>query len=101
MPLRLIAWLFALGAFLVEGAPARAAAPAATAHWEAVLAAGDVAEPVFDNGVAAFAQWLYGRGVLPGDIHRLSARQQPSDPSVEPASAVQLRRRIALLPERP
>jgi hypothetical protein len=97
MPLRSIAWLCAVILVLLGGA-ARAAAPDG-AGWQAVLAAGDIAEPVFDNAVAAFGQWLAARGVAPRDIHRLSAR--PFDPATEAASAAQLLRRIALLSPRP
>jgi len=97
MPLRSIAWLCAAILVLLGGA-AQGAAPDG-GRWHAVLAAGDVAEPVFDNAIAGFGQWLAARGVMPGDIHRLSAR--PFDPATEAASAGQLLRRIALLPGRP
>ena len=42
-------------------------------NLQVVLAAGDDAQPVFDNAVAAMAAWLEARGVPAGDIHRLSA----------------------------
>ncbi len=42
-------------------------------NLEVVLAAGDDAQPVFDNAVAAMAAWLEARGVPAADIHRLSA----------------------------
>ena len=76
MPLRSIAWLCAAILVLLGGA-AQGAAPDG-GRWHAVLAAGDVAEPVFDNAVAALGQWLAAHGVSPRDIHRLSAR--PNDP---------------------
>ena len=41
------------------------------------------------------------RGVLPGDIHRLSASPARAELPAEPASAQQLLRRIAELPARP
>ena len=97
MPLRPIAWLCAVILVVLGGAAPAAAADGA--RWQAVLAAGDIAEPVFDNAVAAFGQWLAARGVALRDIHRLSAR--PFDPTTEPASAAQLLRRIALLSPRP
>ena len=97
MPLRPIAWLCA--AILALSAWAAEAAAPDAGRWQAVLAAGDVAEPVFDNAVAAFGQWLVARGVAPRDIHRLSAR--PFDPTTDAASAAQLLRRIALLSPRP
>jgi hypothetical protein len=97
MPLRPIAWLCAVVFVLLGGATLGAAPDGG--RWRAVLAAGDIAEPVFDNAVAGFDQWLAARGVMPADIHRLSAR--PFDPTTETASAAQLLRRIALLPGRP
>jgi Peptidase C13 family len=77
------------------------APPAAAARWEAVLAAGDRAEPVFDNAVAALDDWLLSRGSLPGDVHRLSADPARAELPTEPASASQLLRRIASLPVQP
>src|SRR5919198_3931829 len=100
MPLRLTVCFCAATILLLLGAVGQSAAPAA-ARWQSVLAGGDVAEPVFDNAVATFSQWLTARGVPAGDIHRLSASHRPRDPTAEPASAVQLLRRIALLPARP
>src|SRR3984893_6957721 len=97
MPRRSIAWLCAV-ILILSGGATRVAAPEG-ARWQALLAAGDIAEPVFDNAVAAFGQWLAARGVAPRDIHRLSAR--PFDPTTEAASAAQLLRRIALLSPRP
>jgi hypothetical protein len=78
--------------------PALGAEPA---RWQAVLVAGDDAQPVFDNAVGALARWLSGRGLPAADIHRLSASQAPTDPSVEPASAERILRRIASLRARP
>ena len=98
MPLRLTACLCA-AVILLFGATVQSAAPAA-GRWQAVLAGGDIAEPVFDNAVAAFSQFLAARGVPPGDIHRLSASRTPRDVTAEPTSAAQLLRRIALLPGR-
>lgn len=70
-------------------------------EWQAVLVAGDNAQPVFDNAVDAVAHWLGSRGVPSSDIHRLSATRAPADPSVEPASAERVLQRIASLRERP
>jgi hypothetical protein len=75
-------------------------AAAASGHWQSVLAAGDIAEPVFDNAVDSLGQWLMARGVPAGDIHQLSASRTPRNATAEPASATQLLRRIALLPTR-
>jgi hypothetical protein len=71
----------------------------ATSPWQAVLVAGDDAQPVFDNAVDAFARWLGLGGVPSSDIHRLSA--SPRDPRVEPASAERIIQRIASLRARP
>src|SRR5579864_7549788 len=70
------------------------AGPAAS-PWEAVLVAGDNAQPVFDNAVDALARWLGLGGVPISDIHRLSA--SPRDPRVEPASAGRILQQIASL----
>jgi hypothetical protein len=93
MPQRL-ALRWCLAAILLLGcAPARAD----PARWQAVLVAGDNAQPVFDNAVDALARWLGDRGVPPTDIHRLSASQTHRDPAVEPATGPQVLQRIASL----
>jgi hypothetical protein len=99
MPLRFALFVCA-ATLLILLATAGYSAPLA-ARWEAVLAAGDRAEPVFDNAVAALDDWLLDRGVLPADIHRLSASPGRAELPAEPASAQQLLRRIASLPARP
>jgi hypothetical protein len=65
--------------------------------WEAVLVAGDNAQPVFDNAVEYLAHWLGDDGVPSSDIHRLTASRASLDPSVEPASAARILERIASL----
>jgi hypothetical protein len=100
MPLHLTA-CFCAALILLLLAAAGQSAPPASGHWQSVLAAGDIAEPVFDNAVAGFSQWLMARGVPAGDIHRLNASRTTRDATAEPASAAQLLRRIALLPARP
>src|SRR5437763_2780015 len=100
MPLRLALFLCAALLLIVLAAGGQGAVPAG-GYWQAVLAAGDRAEPVFDNAVAALSSWLTSRGVLPGDIHRLSASPARAELPAEPASAQQLLRRIASLPARP
>jgi hypothetical protein len=93
MPQRL-ALRWCLAAILLLGcAPARAD----PARWQAVLVAGDNAQPVFDNAVDALARWLGDRGVPATDIHRLSASQTQRDPTVEPATGPQVLQRIASL----
>ena len=98
--LRPILRLSALALLLLGGGPALAAPPGPT-EWRAVLVAGDNAEPVFDNAVAALTRWLAGQGEPAGDIHRLSAAKRPRDPGVEPASAELILDRIAALRPRP
>ncbi len=91
----------ALAAVLWLGCGPALSAGAKASGWQAVLVAGDDAEPVFDNAVAAVADWLADRGVPISDIHRLSASRTPRDSSVEPASAGRILQRIASLRARP
>jgi hypothetical protein len=95
----LVALMWLAGPWLACG-PALGAEPASS-RWQAVLVAGDDAQPVFDNAVSALALWLSGRGLPPADIHRLSASQAAGDPTVEPASAEHILQRIAALRARP
>jgi hypothetical protein len=69
--------------------------------WEVVLAAGDDAEPVFDNATRTFDQRLVAAGVPAANIHRLSASAAELSSGVELASAKVLLQRIAELPARP
>ena len=92
---------------LSGGAPAFAArstappgAPKPAPSWQAVLVAADNAEPVFDNAVETIARQLTERGVPAGNIHRLSAGDEPRDPATEPSSADRLLGRIAGMPVR-
>lgn len=87
--IRLCAALALLSAFF--------SAPGHAAGWQAVLVAGDNAEPVFDNAVEAMARWLIGIGVTPSDIYRLSASARPFGSSSEPASARLILGRVAAL----
>ena len=80
---------------------AAAVAAPTPAHWKAVLVAGDNAEPVFDNAVAALARWLTGRGVPVAEIHRLSANPTARDATIEPASAHRVLQAIAGLAAKP
>jgi hypothetical protein len=73
----------------------------AVSSWQAVLVAGDDAQPVFDNAVDALARWLGAGGVPNSDIHRLTASPALRDPSVEPASAERILQRIASLRPQP
>ncbi|HYP38636.1 MAG TPA: C13 family peptidase [Stellaceae bacterium] len=66
-----------------------------------VLAAGDDAEPVFDNAARALGQRLAAAGVPAANIHRLSASGAEVGAAVEPALANVLLQRIGTLPARP
>jgi hypothetical protein len=99
MPLRFVLCFCAFLVWLPLSANGQNVPPAA--RWQIVLAAGDRAQPVFDNAVAAFGDWLTARGVPPGNIYRLSADPRRTETATEPATAQQLRRRIARLPVRP
>src|SRR5258707_15554838 len=100
MPLRLTVCLCAAMILLLRAASGQSA-PSAAAHWHSVLAAGDVAEPVFDNAVAAFSQWLTARGRAAGDIRRPSAKPPRPQATAEPASAGGNLRRPPPLPPPP
>jgi hypothetical protein len=78
--------------------PAATANPAA--RWQVVLAAGDDAQPVFDNATRALSQRLAAAGVPAANIHRLSASAAEIGAAVEPALAGVLLQRIAALPAR-
>jgi peptidase C13-like protein len=69
--------------------------------WQVVLAAGDDAEPVFDNATRELGQRLAAAGVPASNIHRLSASRAEIGAGAEPAAADVLLRRIADLPVRP
>ncbi len=66
--------------------------------WQVVLAAGDDAEPVFDDATSTLAQRLAAAGVPTVNIHRLSASPAQLHGGVEPATLGNLLRRIARLP---
>ncbi|MGH7048430.1 MAG: C13 family peptidase [Stellaceae bacterium] len=90
-----------LGLALVLLAGCAAAAGRSAVHWQVVLAAGDNAEPVFDDATRALARRLVAAGVPAADIHRLSASRSELHGGVEPATAAGLLRQIARLPARP
>lgn len=69
--------------------------------WQVVLAAGDDAEPVFDDATRALARRLAASGVPAANIHRLSASSAELRHGVEPATAENLLRQIADLPAQP
>lgn len=78
------------------------AAPAGAAGgWQVVLAAGDDAEPVFDNAAREISRRLAAAGIPADNIHRLSASPAEFGAGAEPATADALLRRIAELPARP
>ena len=82
---------------LVGQGGATAAGGMPVGSWQVVLAAGDDAEPVFDNATRELSQRLAAAGVPTGNIHRLSANAAELSHGVEPALAKVLLRRIAEL----
>jgi hypothetical protein len=96
---RLALWL-SVAALVFGSVPPVAAAPA-PGEWQAVLVAGDNAEPVFDNAVTMMTQWLEEHGEPAADIHRLSASRAAGGQPVEPATIEDVLRRIASLQPRP
>ncbi len=104
--MKLATWIRILRLMLVLGAlgwigAAPAGAAGASGNWQVVLAAGDDAEPVFDNATHEMSRRLAAAGVPPGNIHRLSASASEIAAGAEPATAEVLLRRIADLPARP
>jgi hypothetical protein len=92
---RFVCSMLALGALCALGV----AQAGSSGSWQVVLAAGDNAEPVFDNATRELSRRLVAAGVPTSNIHRLSA--SADEPSTEPALADVLLRRIADLPARP
>jgi hypothetical protein len=79
----------------------RSDAAGSTGSWQVVLAAGDDAQPVFDNATRELSRRLAAAGVPASGIHRLSASMGEIEAGAEPASADNLWHRIADLPVRP
>ncbi|HTV45825.1 MAG TPA: C13 family peptidase [Stellaceae bacterium] len=98
---RVLARGLGLGLGLVLLAGGVAAATRTVPRWQVVLAAGDDAEPVFDDATRALARRLAAAGVPAADIHRLSASRSELHGGVEPATAARLLQEIARLPARP
>jgi Peptidase C13 family len=90
--------LLMLAALPSHGAAQTSATP--SAGWQVVLAAGDDAEPVFDNATREMGKRLAAAGVPTSNVHRLSANPAELSRDVEPAAAKVLLRRIAELPAR-
>jgi len=99
-PLRCVA---VAAAIWMSAGHALAAAPEArpAERWQAVLAAGDDAEAVFDDATQALASRLAMAGVPAANIHRLSASRAQLRHGVEPATIPLLLRRIAGLRAQP
>lgn len=95
---RAAAAVLGLAVLVFSGSGATAASPGKS--WQVVLAAGDDAEPVFDDATRALAQRLAAAGVPSADIHRLSASPAQLHGGVEPATVNNLLRSIARLPAR-
>lgn len=88
-------------ALAAAGAPCRSAATAPGAGWQVVLAAGDDAQPVFDDATRTLDRRLRAAGVPAANIHRLSASPREARSGAEPATVQNLLRRIAGLPAGP
>src|SRR5262245_11435089 len=104
MTFRLAAYLlsFVVGSGMVTSQlPANAATANPPPKWHVVLAAGDDAEPVFDNATRALGQRLAAAGVPAANIHRFSASAGELGATVEPALVGVLLQRISTLPVRP
>ncbi len=86
---------------LVCTAAAQANTLAPPGNWQVVLAAGDDAEPVFDNATREMRRRLTAAGVPATNIHRLSASPAELSAGAEPATADVVLRRIAELPAGP
>src|SRR6266436_901507 len=99
-PLRRVSSGLLMFALLTSHCAAQTTATISGAGWQVVLAAGDDAEPVFDNATRELGQRLAAAGVSASNIHRLSANSAELSPDVEPAQAKVLLRRIAELPAR-
>src|SRR4051812_45967787 len=96
MPLLRI--LLAWAAFCLLLAAEAVAAGSSPSGWQAVLVAGDNAQPVFDNAVASVRNWLASGGVPAPSIHVLSATPHSGGGgNAEPASAERVLARIAAL----
>ena len=86
---------------LVSLCAAQAQTSGIAGNWQVVLAAGDDAEPVFDNATRAMTRRLAAGGVPIDNIHRLSASATELGGEVELAYGDTLLRRIAELPAGP
>jgi hypothetical protein len=101
MKFRLFGWLVASSLALALIGGGWRPTFAGGGNWQVVLAAGDDAEPVFDDAAKTLARRLRAAGVPAVDIHRLSASDAELRSGVEPATAENLLRRVANLPARP
>jgi hypothetical protein len=88
-----------LVAILLGAGSAMARTPPPITGWQAVLVAGDDAEPVFDNAVGAIDRWLVDHGVAQHAIARLSAK--PAGPQIAPATLPRVLAAITALRPRP
>lgn len=93
--------LMMLAAALLLGLSDTRSEAAGSGSWQVVLAAGDDAQPVFDNATRELSRRLAAAGVPASAIHRLSASTGEIEAGAEPASSDNLWRRIAYLPAQP
>jgi Peptidase C13 family len=96
-----LSWAVLLFGGLGGQAPTNTATANPAASWRVVLAAGDDAEPVFDNATRALSERLAAAGVPPTNIRRLSASTAELGAAVDPASLSVVLQRIAALAARP
>jgi hypothetical protein len=101
MRLAAVGWLAVSLSALASIDGHSATVPAIGGSWQVVLAAGDDAEPVFDDATRTLARLLHAAGVAAANIHRLSASAGELRGGVESATADNLLRRIAGLPAQP
>ncbi len=90
-----------LAVVLLGMAPAHRATASPSGNWQVVLAAGDDAQPVFDDATHALEKRLLAANVPVANIHRLSASKTELHDGVESATAENLLRRVASLPAGP
>src|SRR3954451_6481283 len=98
-PFRLLpVWAVLCLLLAVRAVAAASGQSAGLAGWQAVLVAGDNAQPVFDNAVASVRNWLTAGGVPAQNIRVLSAMPRGGVlGAAEPASAERVLAEVAAL----
>jgi Peptidase C13 family len=98
---RLVSYAVLVTLTLVCSGAAQTQTSGSGENWQVVLAAGDDAQPVFDNATREMTRRLAAGGIPIEHIHRLSASATELGGKVEQAFADVLLRRIAELPTKP